>query len=141
MKNRINHVRTLVLALSLIAISALVHPATATAQTDCTCDSLYLKVDPTIPCQFKVCIKQPTGFQCYGVGQPGGLTPIACNGLFGCYIVDCNGNFVLVNDPSNGNMVPCVCVGPGCCVKAFLAFDIFGCPVIKFEPADPTCVC
>lgn len=139
MKTTFLPIRALLAAAALIAMAAFAAPE-ASAQTACTCTNLYLKIDPSIACQFKVCIKDFSGFNCVGI-TGGGLFPVPCNNTFGAYLIDCNGNYVLINDANNGNAVSCVCLQPGCCVDAFLAFDVNGCPVIKIEPASATCVC
>ncbi|HVZ38957.1 MAG: hypothetical protein JST22_12165 [Bacteroidetes bacterium] len=131
--------RSWLLVLALLGLTALLSPNTAHAQLPCKCDYATIAVGK-VPCDFKVCVKDANGLNCIGV-TGGGTYKVKCNQQASFYLVDCKGNLVQI-DNGKTNCVTCVCVAPGCCVDACIGTDADGCLYVKIGPSDPnTCKC
>ncbi len=128
--------RSWVLMLGLLGITAFVAPTAARAQYDCKCDYATIYVGD-VNCKFDICVKDVTGgFNCYTVG-PGSTIKVKCPQAAAFLLKDCNGNLIEVTD----KCVQCVCLGNGCCVDACLGRDADGCLYVKIGPSACKCIC
>lgn len=126
--------RSWLLMLGLLGVTALVSPNVARAQDPCKCDYIDVYVGDDVKCKFEVCVKDAEGFFCEWVG-PGSHVQFKCHDNAAVFLTDCKGNYVQVTE----KCVECVCLAPGCCVDACLARDDNGCLYVKIWQSQCKC--